>query len=187
MKKKLFSLFLIVFLLFLPIVVLAEEDAATVESSPGSLRRRLETQRAEMLQQKAKVQVKLSEKAQNRIRNNYGKIRHKLQSRIERLEKFVLRIEERFVHFEEKGRDTAMAKAKLEEAKSSMEIAKTDLISADAKLEEVLSSDDPKSLRSELHQAIKLVRDDIKTARQTLSRAVNLMVRNNPDTTEVQQ
>lgn len=163
MKLKL--AILIACLLFFPTNLSRAE-----ESTPGA--KPWEVRQQARQEKKAEVKAKLTEKIKTRIKNIYSRIKTRLENRINRLTALADRIESQFPKWEEKGRDTVTAKAKLDEARSELETAKTNLVNADAKLEELLASEDPKALRDELHEAVKKVRQDLVSARQAIAQAV---------------
>ena len=182
MKRKFCSLIILIFLMaYFSTPVFAQEATSSV--SPMNWRQKLqekiEVRKEKITERKEQIKTKLTKKAGNRVRNIYGRVRNRLQNRIERLEKITNRIKNRFLFFEEKGKDTTEARVKIAEAEEAIISAKNDLGIVDEKLEELLSSDEPKTALAELKTAVQTVRKDLSTARQALSKAVNSLVRQN--------
>lgn len=180
--KKIFLILTISLLLCFSSSARANEEEG--QSSPSTWREKIEEKiqlrQENTAEHKEEVKAKLTERARNRIRNIYSRIKDHSENRIERLEKIRERIEERIPFFQEKGRDTSEALAKLAEAKTLIGTTRNDLESVDLVLEGLLEAEDPRLVFNELKDAVHTVRKDIAAARQALAAAVNTLVRNNP-------
>lgn len=166
MKLKLVIFISLIIFLIIPNFALAQESS--VGAKPWQVKQEQHQEEKEALK------AKLTEALINKIKNIYNRIKTKLENRIKRIGDLADKIESYFPKWEEKGRDTTQAKAKISEARTALTNAQTDLASVDSILEELLASADPKSLKGELNDAVKKVRLDLITARQALAQSVEL-------------
>jgi gas vesicle protein len=178
MTKKLYIFFLTIFLLsvFSVGLVSAEDSSSTVKASPAAWRQKIqekfELKKEQIQEKRVEIKTKLTEKVKNRISKLGDHAKTRLQRRIDRLNRITDHLEDRMAKLAEKGFDISGATAKISEARIVLDNAEIDLKAVDDKLDELLESEEPKKTFAELKEVIKIVREDLKTARTTLSEAV---------------
>lgn len=170
MKKFTVGLLSLIILLLFPTLVFAQtDDSGTtireeLRSRAEERREMVEQRRLELMQKieekKATREARLTEVRQQRIRLFWGRLKRRLLAAMDRLERLIERIESRLTKFEEANPDldTASIHNELDEAKEMLEVARTECEAADATIDEILESEDPKAAFEEIREAVMTIK-----------------------------
>ncbi|NQV88171.1 MAG: hypothetical protein HQ402_01260 [Parcubacteria group bacterium] len=107
------------------------------------------------------------------VENHTKNIIAKFESAIERITKLTNRIESRITKLDAEGVDTSKAKVLIADAKAKTEIAKQSLRTLGADITNALNeAENRKDLSSKIRTAIETVKNNIKSAHQSLVEAI---------------
>ena len=158
MKMKLFLILALGFLILTPPVL-----AQTTRPSPRNQGVRADV-RATMEAKREENQNRITAVRRERIRSFFGKMVVRIEATIERLEKLIERLETRIASIKEgeEELDTTKAEDAIKEAKTTIEKAKLELTSLKARLEELLTSDEPKLVFGQIQESLKTIKGYLK-------------------------
>jgi len=148
---------------------LVDERIEQNEEKREAIRLKIEENIATREAAKEQLKAKLEEKAQNRIRNLFGKVVTRMESAISRLSILIERMEARLVIFAEEGESVEEIENEIEEAKTLLTSAEVLLDDAEAGLDEVVGSEDPKA-------GFTYIRDAVKDIKSTLVDVHSILV-----------
>ncbi|PIS08996.1 hypothetical protein COT75_04000 [Candidatus Beckwithbacteria bacterium CG10_big_fil_rev_8_21_14_0_10_34_10] len=175
MKKRNIIFFVSLFCLF----VFSSFPVLAKEATPGGIREnikdKIELKKEDMVEKKEQVKQKVTEMGRQRIQNIYGRIRNRLERRINRLQTLTAGIEEKRMEFSNNGYETNEVMMMISGTKLNLETATELLSQVDLKIDQVFESEDPKSLLPSLKEDLKEVKENIQTSRQSLAQAVRFL------------
>lgn len=119
--------------------------------------------RERIQKKRATIAARLAEKRKERIRAFFERLVTRIQAAINRLEKLIGRIESRLSKIEEVDEDidTAPIRETLDEAKGKLAEASAALSEAKTSLEDILSSDNPKEMFTDVRDLIKGIKQQL--------------------------
>jgi len=178
MKSFSITVLLILSLFVIPASIFAQKPSEN-PGKPETVQGRLEERKllkkeglSERIGEKrASKAANLTNKRKERIMHFWEKLFRRLEKHIERLETLIERIESRLAKIKEenpKNIDIESVEEELDRAKRLLEEAKTDLAAANASLEEVLSSDDPKAAFGLIRETVKNIKTKLVEVHRTL-------------------
>lgn len=119
-----------------------------------------------------RVQAKLQEKNQNRIRTYYGRLSQRINAATGRLNTLGDRILTRLDVLKEEGVDTQEFETKVENAQVLIANADDILKDSESLVEQMVESDDPASLLPTLKEAVTEIKDGLKDSHSILVEVV---------------
>lgn len=163
--------FALCFLVGIVASAFAEENTATVTSKTSQV----EPPKKELMQQK-KI----------RVTNLAANISNRFDAIVTRLETIIIRIESRVHKLEQEGTDQATARMSIDKAKEALQDAHTQLATIDEKVNQVVTSENPRGKWGEIKQTFITIHKDIVEARQQLREAIIAMKKANAEKTNAE-
>jgi exonuclease VII small subunit len=114
----------------------------------------------------------LSTQMQTRIINLAANISNRMDAALARLDAIVLRIESRTQKLADAGYTVDAILPLIDEAKASLDKARTQLEGIDAHVNKTVSSESPQVEWQKLRQAFTTIKEDLNTAKESLRKAV---------------
>lgn len=154
---------------------LVEERIEQNEEKREAIRLKIEEKIATREAAKEQLRAKLEEKAQNRIRSLFGRVVTRMESAISRLDTLIGRMEARLAIFAEEGESVADIQSEIESAKTLLASAEESLAVAEAGLEEVVTSEDPRAGYIYIKDAVKNIKSTLVDVHSILVQVIGDM------------
>lgn len=158
-----------------------EESRARVDAYRASTterindqRERIDTRLASTTERIAERRGRLDERRQENIRRASKYMTERFEAAIERIERLIERIEDRIAEWKREGKDinTTEEERYLAEAKTTLGTAQTSLRALKAKIEELVTAEDPQTLMPEIRTLSQVVVSDIKKSHGLVIQAI---------------
>lgn len=148
---------------------LVEDRLEQNEEKREEIRLKIEEGIATREAAKEELRAKLEEKAQNRIQALFGRIATRIESAIDRLYTLIERMEARLAIFAEEGENAGDIQSEIDSAKELLTNAETLLADAEAGIEEVVASENPRA-------GYTYIKDTVKDIKSTLVNVHSILV-----------
>ncbi len=134
-----------------------------VQQNRENVQQRMEQTIQRRIEKKATIESRLNERKTQLIRSFWGRLIARLEALVGRLEKLIARIQSRIEKIKQTNPDidTAKIENELNEAVTILSNAKEKIDNADAKIEEVLSSNNPRLAFQEVRGIIQDIKMDL--------------------------
>lgn len=147
-----------------------EEHLQSLQELRQGILEKREANRLRIEEKRATIAARLTERKRERIREFYGRMTERFEAAINRLERLINRIESRLSKIEENDEDvdTATIREEVDAAKELLAEASAALSAAETSVEDILSSDDPKAMFTEVKGLLVGIKDQLKEVHRML-------------------